>query len=144
MQTSEDRCAGELARAPLSKLFLPVVLVVSNLKTQGEKRRCAQAKPTAQAVCHNEEICKVWYIVNICNDSLSFSRLAALVRGTLWNRRKLIETLRLYGTAGPMKSHAAKPRPLYFQTVLDFPSAAMGAVVLLLCADGKDFNRFHR
>ena len=25
--------AGELARAPLSKLFLPVVLVVSNLKT---------------------------------------------------------------------------------------------------------------
>ena len=38
MQTSEDRCAGELARAPLSKLFLPVVLVVSNLKTQGEKR----------------------------------------------------------------------------------------------------------
>ena len=50
----------------------------------------------------------------------------ALVRGTLWNRRKLIETLRLYGTAGPVKSHAAKPRPLYFQAVLDFPSAAMG------------------
>ena len=33
--------AGELARAPLSRLFLPVVPVVSNLKTQGEKRRCA-------------------------------------------------------------------------------------------------------
>ena len=45
MQTSEDRCAGELARAPLSKLFLPVVLVVSNLKTHGEKRRCAPGPP---------------------------------------------------------------------------------------------------
>ena len=53
-------------------------------------------------------------------------RVTAVVRGTLWNRRKLIETLRLYGTAGPVKSHAAKPRPLYFQAVLDFPSAAMG------------------
>ena len=29
--------AGELARALLSKLFLPIVPVVSNLKTQGEK-----------------------------------------------------------------------------------------------------------
>ena len=33
--------AGELARALLSKLFLPIVPVVSNLKTQGEKSRCA-------------------------------------------------------------------------------------------------------
>ena len=38
-----EKCgAGELARAPLSRLFLPVVPVVSNLKTQGEKRRCAR------------------------------------------------------------------------------------------------------
>ena len=43
---------------------------------------------------------------------LSFSRLAPLVRGMPWNRRKLIETLRLYGTAGPAKSCAPKPRPL--------------------------------
>ena len=40
-----DRCAGELARAHLSKLFLPVVLVVSNLKTHGEKRICAPGPP---------------------------------------------------------------------------------------------------
>jgi IS4 transposase len=66
------------------------------------------------------------YLRYLSKWGLSFSRLAALVRGTLWNRRKLIETLRLYGTAGPVKSHAAKPRPLYFQAVLDFPSAAMG------------------
>ena len=66
------------------------------------------------------------YLRYLSKWGLSFSRLAALVRGTLWNRRKLIETLRLYGTAGPVKSHAARPRPLYFQAVLDFPSAAMG------------------
>ena len=57
---------------------------------------------------------------------LSFSRLAALVRGTLWNRRNLIETLKMYGTAGPVKTPAPKPKPLYFQAILDFSSAAMG------------------
>ena len=35
LATQMDRCAGELARTPLSKLFLPVVQVVSNLKTHG-------------------------------------------------------------------------------------------------------------
>ena len=57
---------------------------------------------------------------------LSFSRLAALVRGTLWNRRNLIETLKMYGTAGPVKTPTPKPKPLYFQAILDFSSAAMG------------------
>ena len=57
---------------------------------------------------------------------LSFSRLAALVRGTLWNRRSLIETLKMYGTAGPVKTPSPKPKPLYFQAILDFSSAAMG------------------
>ena len=66
------------------------------------------------------------YLRYLSKWGLSFSRLAALVRGTLWNRRKLIETLRLYGTAGPVKLHAARPKPLYYQAVLGFPSAAMG------------------
>ena len=57
---------------------------------------------------------------------LSFSRLAALVRGTLWNRRNLIETLKMYGTAGPVKTPTPKPKLLYFQAILDFSSAAMG------------------
>ena len=60
---------------------------------------------------------------------LSFSRLAALIRGTLWNRRKLIETLRLYGIAGPVKTPDRKPKPLYFQAILDFSPAAMGQQV---------------
>ena len=66
------------------------------------------------------------YLRYLSKWGLSFSRLAALVRGTLWNRRRLIETLRLYGTAGPVKSPARKPKPLYFQAVFDFPSAAVG------------------
>ena len=57
---------------------------------------------------------------------LSFSRLAALVRGVLWNRRKLIETLRLYGTACPVKSPSAKPKRLVFQLVFDFAPPGMG------------------
>ncbi len=66
------------------------------------------------------------YLRHLSKWGLSFSRLAALVRGTLWNRRRLIETLRLHGTAGPVKFRAPRPRPLYFQAVLDFPPAAMG------------------
>lgn len=57
---------------------------------------------------------------------LSFSRLAALVRGVLWNRRRLVETLRLYGTAGPVKSPSVKPKRLVFQLVFDFTPAEMG------------------
>ena len=41
------------------------------------------------------------YLRYISKWGLSFSRLAALVRGTLWNQRRLIEILRLDGTAGP-------------------------------------------
>ena len=51
--------AGELARAPLSKLFLQVVLVVSNLKTRGEKRRS-----TRLFVSSNTGMQKLWY--NVC------------------------------------------------------------------------------
>ena len=66
------------------------------------------------------------YLRYLSKWGLSFSRLAALVRGVLWNRRKLIETLRLYGTAVPVKSHAAKPKRLIYQLVFDFPPAGMG------------------
>ena len=66
------------------------------------------------------------YLRYLSKWGLSFSRLAALVRGVLWNRRKLIETLRLYGTASPVKSPSAKPKRLYFQLVFDFTPAGMG------------------
>ena len=36
------------------------------------------------------------------------------------------ETLRLYGTASPVKSPAAKPKRLVFQLVFDFAPAGMG------------------
>ena len=52
--------------------------------------------------------------------------LAAIVRGTLWIRRNLVETLCLYGTAGPVKSAAERPKRLYFQAVLDFGPIGMG------------------
>ena len=57
---------------------------------------------------------------------LSFSRLAAIVRGTLWIRRNLIKALCLYGTAGPVKSVAERSKRLYFQAVLDFGTIGMG------------------
>ena len=66
------------------------------------------------------------YLRYLSKWGLSFSRLAALVRGVLWNRRKLIETLRLYGTASPVKSPASKPKRLVFQLVFDFTPAGMG------------------
>lgn len=66
------------------------------------------------------------YLAYLSKWGLSFSRLAALVRGVLWNRRRLIETLRLYGTASPVKSPSVKPKRLVFQLVFDFTSAGMG------------------
>lgn len=66
------------------------------------------------------------YLAYLSRWGLSFSRLVALVRGVLWNRRRLVETLRLYGTASPVKSPAARPRRLVFQLVLDFTPAGMG------------------
>lgn len=66
------------------------------------------------------------YLAYLSKWGLSFSRLAGVIRGTLWIRRKLIETLCLYGTAGPAKTHDDRPKRLYFQAVLEFGSSAMG------------------
>ena len=66
------------------------------------------------------------YLAYLSRWGLSFSRLAALVRGVLWNRRRLVETLRLYGTASPVKSPSVKPKRLVFQLVFDFTPAGMG------------------
>ena len=66
------------------------------------------------------------YLAYLSNWGLSFSRLAGVVRGTLWIRRNLIETLCLYGTAGPVKTPTERPKRLYFQAVLEFGSGAMG------------------
>ncbi len=66
------------------------------------------------------------YLAWLSKWGLSFSRLAGVVRGTLWIRRKLVETLCLYGTAGPAKAPAERPKRLYFQAVLEFGIAGMG------------------
>ena len=66
------------------------------------------------------------YLAYLSKWGLSFSRLAGVARGTLWIRRNLIETLCLYGTAGPVKAPADRPKCLYFQAVLEFGSGAMG------------------
>ena len=66
------------------------------------------------------------YLRYLSKWGLSFSRLAAIVRGTLWIRRNLVETLCLYGTAGPVKSAAERPKRLYFQAVPDFGPIGMG------------------
>jgi hypothetical protein len=66
------------------------------------------------------------YLRYLSRWALSFSRLAAIIRGTLWIRRNLVETLCLYGTAGPVKSAVEKPKRLYFQAVLDFGPVGMG------------------
>jgi len=66
------------------------------------------------------------YLAFLSKWGLSFSRLAGVIRGTLWIRRNLIETLCLYGTAGPVKTHTERPKRLYFQAVLDFGPVGMG------------------
>lgn len=66
------------------------------------------------------------YLAYLSKWGLSFSRLAGVVRGTLWIRRNLIETLCLYGTAGPVKTPTDRPKRLYFQAVLEFGTTAMG------------------
>jgi len=66
------------------------------------------------------------YLAYLSRWSLSFSRLAGVIRGTLWIRRNLVETLCLYGTAGPVKTSAERPKRLYFQAVLDFGPTGMG------------------
>lgn len=66
------------------------------------------------------------YLAWLSKWGLSFSRLAGVVRGTLWIRRKLVETLCLYGTAGPAKTPAERPKRLYFQAVLEFVPSGMG------------------
>ena len=66
------------------------------------------------------------YLRYLSKWGLSFSRLAAIVRGTPWIRRNLVEALCLYGTAGPVKSAAERPKRLYFQAVLDFSPIGMG------------------
>ena len=46
---------------------------------------------------------------------LSFSRLAGVVRASVWVRRKVVQLLEMYGTAGGWKSDVPRPKPLYLQ-----------------------------
>ena len=45
----------------------------------------------------------------------SFTRLFTMIRGILWDRFGLDDTLRFYGTAGGRKRMCAQPQALYFQ-----------------------------
>ena len=57
---------------------------------------------------------------------LSFSRLAGVVRASVWVRRKVVQLLEMYGTAGGWKSDAPKPKPLYLQGFLAFSMSPVG------------------
>ena len=57
---------------------------------------------------------------------LSFSRLAGVVRASVWVRRKVVQLLEMYGTAGGWKLTSPKPKPLYLQEVLPFTMSPVG------------------
>lgn len=56
----------------------------------------------------------------------SFSRLAGVVRGSLWLKKKLLSLLDLYGTASGVIFKRQCVKPLCFQLVLQFANAPNG------------------
>jgi len=57
---------------------------------------------------------------------LSFSRLAGVVRASVWVRRNVVRLLETYGMAGGWKSDVPKPKPLYLQGFLPFTMSPVG------------------
>ena len=55
-----------------------------------------------------------------------FSRLAGVVRGSLWLKKKLLSLLELYGTAGAVIFQVPRTKSLYFQPLLNFANAPNG------------------
>ena len=66
------------------------------------------------------------YIRYLAKWKHSFSRLAGVVRGSLWLKKKLLSLLELYGTAGSMIFRAPRTKSLYFQPLLNFANAPNG------------------
>ena len=66
------------------------------------------------------------YIRYLAKWKHSFSRLAGVVRGSLWLKKKLLSLLDLYGTAGAVIFRAPRTKSLYFQPLLNFANAPNG------------------
>ena len=66
------------------------------------------------------------YIHYLAKWKHSFSRLAGVVRGSLWLKKKLLSLLELYGTAGAVIFRAPRTKSLYFQPLLNFANAPNG------------------
>ena len=66
------------------------------------------------------------YIRYLAKWKHSFSRLAGVVRGSLWLKKKLLSLLELYGTAGAVIFRAPRTKSLYFQPLLNFANAPNG------------------
>ena len=66
------------------------------------------------------------YIRHLAKWKHSFSRLAGVVRGSLWLKKKLLSLLELYGTAGAVILRMPRTKSLYFQPLLNFANAPNG------------------
>jgi hypothetical protein len=66
------------------------------------------------------------YIRHLAKWKHSFSRLAGVVRGSLWLKKKLLSLLGLYGTAGAVILRMPRTKSLYFQPLLNFANAPNG------------------
>ena len=66
------------------------------------------------------------YIRYLAKWKHSFSRLAGVVRGSIWLKNKLLSLLELYGTARAVISRAPSTKSLYFQPLLNFANAPNG------------------
>lgn len=60
------------------------------------------------------------YIRHLSKWKHSFSRLAGIVRGCLWLKKKLMSLLEIYGTARAVIIERYKANPLYYQPLLPF------------------------
>jgi len=66
------------------------------------------------------------YLKFLSKWKLSFSRLAGVIRAGIWVRRKVVQLLEMYGTAGVWKLDEPKPKPLYLQGFLPFTMSPVG------------------
>ena len=66
------------------------------------------------------------YIRYLAKWKHSFSRLAGVVRGSLWLKKELLSLLELYGTAGTVIFRTPRTKSLYFQPLLNFANAPNG------------------
>lgn len=66
------------------------------------------------------------YIRHLAKWRHSFSRLAGVIRGSLWLKKRLLSLLELYGTAGAVIIPRHRVKSPYFQPVLNFANAPNG------------------